>query len=200
MRNGANAVFTFIKSILLQCDTASNKKIHIGQSREDAGVMVASEDGKSNRGAFVCISENKTNITLLTECNDESSLVDGLDLKDMNVETSAGIDAIRESSLNMPRATFQDLIEDVKIQLILEMRTMIEENKEEMKHRKEENRNEMKGMNDENRKETKSLIEENRQELSSMMGDLKKEITRLDGNFKNLNKRVKTGMKEGANF
>ena len=200
MRNGVNAVFTFIKSILLQCDTASNKKVHIGQSRKDAGVMVVSEDGISNRGSFVCISENKTNITLLTECNDESSLVDRLDLNDMNAETGAGTDSIDASSLNMPRAIFQDLMEDVKIQLILEMKTMIEENREEMKHINEEHRNEMKGMNDENRKETKSLIEENRQELSSMMEDIKKEITRMDGNFKNLKKRVNTGMKEGANF
>ena len=154
--------------------------------------MGGSEVGISNQDSFVGISESKTNVTILTKCNADSALVDDLDLNDINAETSAGTGSIDESSLNMPSATFQDLMEDVKIQLILEMKTMIEESRKEMRDMNEENRNEMKGMNDENRKEMKSLIGENRQEFNRMIGKIKKENTRLDGNFKDLYNRVKT--------
>ena len=112
--------------------------------------MVGSEDAVSNESSFECISGNTTNITLSNKFTGGSSSIDDLDINDSNAEVNARTDSIDDLSLNTSRATLQYLMEAVKIELILEMKNMIEES----------------------RKETKRLIEENRKEMKSMVTDI----------------------------
>ena len=169
MRNGANVVFTFFKTILLQCDTVSNKTIQSVKSPKEAGVMFGGEDCISNQDSFGGISESKTNIALLTEFDGSSSVDDCLSLNNINAGISERNDPMDGAYLNKSRAIFQDLIGDVKIQLILDMKNMIEES----------------------RKETKILIEEIRKDMNSTIEDMRKENTGVDANVKNGKKRVK---------
>ena len=178
MRNGANTVFTYLKNILLQCDTVSNKTSHISRAPEEAGVIVGGEDGTTSQNSIGGISENKANVTLSTGFNGASAANDGVGLIDINAKSSARIDVFDESSSNMSRATFQGgLMEDVENQPILEMKNMTEENRKETKD-----------IDERARTGTKILIEE----MKSMIEDIRKENKRLDGNVKDLYKRVKS--------
>ena len=143
--------------------------------------MVGSDDGISNQDSFGCISDSKTYNMHSSGCNGVTLVADGLSLHDSNAESSVQTDSIHYSSLNLSRATFHDLMEDVKIELMLDMKTMIEENRKQIEEMNEGNRKEMKDMNEENRKEMRSMIK-----------DIRKENARTDGKIKGLYKRVQT--------
>ena len=89
-------------------------------------------------------------------------------------------DSIDESSLNVSKTTLKDLMEGVKIQLIVEMKNIIEENKKGLKD-----------MNRENEKEMKSMIEQNQREIKTMLEYSRKEFERLDENVNDLYNCVK---------
>ena len=168
MRIGMNAVFTSFRTILrnISKNTASETNANDLSPKE---AMVVNENDTSNQNLIRSISDKKVNDSCLTSGNGEISLVDDQYLTIIDAESSSENESTDNSSLIMFRAAFKDLMDEAKIQLIVDIKTMVEENRKEMK-----------GLNEENKKETKTMIAE-----------IKKEIKRLDENKKDLYKTVK---------
>ena len=100
IRNGANAVCTFFKTVLLQCDTVPDKIIHISPSLKEARITVGCENGISNQDSFLYTPENKTSATLLTGFDRASLVDDVLRPKNINAEVSTQTDSIDDASVN----------------------------------------------------------------------------------------------------
>ena len=126
--------------------------------------MAPGERETSNQNLIRDISGIERNVALLRGSNEENALVDTLDINHIHAESSTHAGSLDNTSLNRSRAALEDLMKDVKIQVI-EMKRMIEENRKEMRD-----------MNEVNREETKMLIEENRREIISLNEDSRKEI------------------------
>ena len=137
-----------------------------------ARVMVANENEKLSHKSIGSISNNRKNANRLPGGSVDRASVNALRLNDSDSESSLKTDS-------MYRATFNNLVEDVKSQLIVEMKYIIEENWKEMKDINEKNRKEMEDKNEENQKEMKSMFE--------VIG---KEIKRLEENDKEPHKTV----------
>ena len=174
--NVAIAIFTYLKNLLVQCDTVSKKIKRRKQSAKGAGIIVDSENGISNNNSMVGISNNKTKLTLSTVSDGEQALLDALEFENINAERSFQRDSFDDLSLNMPRTAPKDLMEDVKIQLLVAMKNMNEENRKEMKVLHNENQKETNKMIEKIRKETISMNEDNRREIRSIFEDNRKQL------------------------
>ena len=138
MKKGAYALFKYFKGILLHCDTVSNNTPYTNSSYKEAWNVADCENEMSNKNSVGCVSDNKRNCS--NGCNEESAFVNILGRSNVNKET----DSIDDSSLNMSRSAFKHLMEDIKLQLMVEMKKMIKENKKEIRDIKEEGENETK--------------------------------------------------------
>ena len=127
---------------MLQCDTVSNNTPFTNSSNKGTWHVAECENEISNKNSVGCVSDNKGNC--LIGCNEESAFVDILGRSNVNKESGCQTDSIDDSSLNMSRSAFNDLMEDIKLQLMVEMKKMIEENRKEIKDIKEEGKNETK--------------------------------------------------------
>ena len=166
MSNGENAIFTYLKNIFLRCDTASKKTNPTRPSRKEAWLIAAGENGISGQDRTGCISHNKsTNISHSISCTREGALLDSLGDIDINVERSSEAKSMDHPSLNMFSATLKNVMEDTKIQLLIEVKNMIEENRKETESMIEENRRATNNLIEGNRKELYIMIEDNQEKL-----------------------------------
>ena len=99
-------------------------------------------------------SNERTNVSLLTLGNGETSLVNDLGTTNVDAERSSQKDSSDYSSMHMLRAAFSDLMEEARIQLIDDMEKRLENG----------------------RKETKDMIEGIRKEMDENVKDLFKTV------------------------
>ena len=177
MMSGANVAFTYLKNMLLQCDTVSNNRRQNILSTKESRINFASENETANPNSIGSISDDTANITALTGCNEERALVNSFGLNESHAENKSHKNCFADP-LNMPRATIPDSMEDVKISPIVEIKKMIEQNVQETKM-----------MIEENRKETVRINEDTREEIKMVLEGIRKEIERLDENSKGLYKK-----------
>ena len=180
MMNGVSSIFRHFKNFFLMCDTVPSKTSRSTANPHAACINFASDNEMPGQASVGCNFEDKANITFSTGCNGESALVDPLDRDNGNAGSNSKSNLVEYSSMNMSITTINDLMEDVKHKLIAEMKTMIEESRNEtenmivtnvkqMSGKIEDNRKEIENMKEENKKETKRLIEDNRQEILQEM-------------------------------
>ena len=136
MKKGAYALFKYFKGILLQCDTVSNNTPYTNSSYKEAWHVAECENEISNKNSIACVSDNKANCSI--GCNEESAFADILGRSNVNKECGCQTDSIDDSSSNISRSAFKDLMEDIKLQLMVEMKKMIDENRKEIKDIREE--------------------------------------------------------------
>ena len=158
---------------MLQCDTLSSKTSPYNPSPKEQGFIDASGNGVLSKNSIGSASDATRYVNSLTDREEERALADTSGLNDMNAKISPHKDVVGDSSLNMPRATIKDLMEDVKIQVIVEMKNMIEENRKEMRDLNEENWKEMIRMNECKNKELERMLEKNRNGVEKPYEDVK---------------------------
>ena len=135
-------------------DTSNNKP-----STKETWIDEASEKEIFTQDSIGIIINNKKYATRLISGNGKSSLGDVPGPDDDKFERGQRKYSNDESSLNILSAKVKDSTEDAKIQLILEMRNMIEDNRKDMRIAIEDNRKEMVRMMEESQKEIERLTE-----------------------------------------
>ena len=176
MMNGANTIFICFKNVFLQCDTVSQNTSHIDLSPKDAWALVENQNGNVCHDSTGSLSDNKKNTPILLGGSGERASINTFGPNDTNSQNKPQTYSTDEVSLNMPSVTFEHSLEDIKSQLIVEMKNVADENLKKMKEMNEENRKEMEDMHEENQKEMKSMIEGNRKEFKKINEDNGKEI------------------------
>ena len=180
MINGAKAIFTCFKNILFQRSIESNKTRHNHPSPKEARIMVGSKNGNSNPNSIESTSDIKTNVALLTDWHGCGTIMDTLDPNNINDNSIAHTDSFDDSSLKTTRALLKDLMDDVKAQLLVEVKEVIDGNRKETT-----------SLIEDGKKDTKVLIEENVKEIKSMFEYNKNETKRREGNAKDFYKKEK---------
>ena len=112
-------------------------------SKNKVWIMAPIENRKSKQDLTGWVSDKKENVSRSTGCDGVTSLMDDLCLTNINAEISSENDSTDSSSLNIFKDAFKDLMEEARIQLIVDMETIIQENRKEIKHLNDENKKEM---------------------------------------------------------